>query len=105
MKIINFCPITTFYEQTHINSEDDPTLYLVRTISGRVELETGTEIMVDMADGQFISEFCPLDIFDNLELLSKIKKAYKKFEEAEDDEEQTRYWYKLGELLNKIKEV
>lgn len=66
MKVINFCPIATFCEQPHITSEDDPTKYLVRTITGRVEVATGTEIMVDMADGQFITEFYPLSKLDGI---------------------------------------
>jgi hypothetical protein len=46
-----------------------------------------------------------LDFLDNLELLSKIKKAYTKYEGAYDNDEETKYWYQLGDLLDKIKEV
>jgi len=49
-----------------------------------------------------------LGLLDNLELLSKLKKAYAKFEEVcddGDDDKETKYWFKLGDLLAKIKEV
>lgn len=49
-----------------------------------------------------------LGFLNNLELLSKLKKAYAKFEDAHGDgdgDEETKYWFKLGGLLNKIKEL
>lgn len=57
MKIIEFIPIKYYCSPTE--TEDDTSLYLTKTITGRVELCSGTEIMVDMADGQFICEFYP----------------------------------------------
>lgn len=62
MRKLIFHPISEWHI-TNCKSETDDRKYIVKILGHKDELfiRTGTEIMTDMADGQFIFEFAMLE--------------------------------------------